>query len=124
MHFIREGNLLESESDGQREVSLRLQKLLLCFCDVVQDLAFNSHKEDTPTHNVSQLLGYPNNQASGPASGRFASLNSSTAITWEQRMLCCLANCSYCNKSFFHRVGKLFEKYVHINIQLIVHNSI
>ncbi|XP_013098613.2 exocyst complex component 2 [Stomoxys calcitrans] len=108
---IREGNLLESESDGQREVSLRLQKLLLCFCDVIQDLAFNSHKEETPTHNVSQLLGYPNNQSSGPASGRFASLSSTTAITWEQRMLCCLANCAYCNRSFFHRVGKLFERY-------------
>ncbi|XP_061397628.1 exocyst complex component 2 [Musca vetustissima] len=108
---IREGNLLESESDGQREVSLRLQKMLLCFCDVIQDLAFNSHKEETPTHNVSQLLGYPNNQSSGPASGRFASLSPSTVVTWEQRMLCCLANCAYCNKSFFHRVGKLFERY-------------
>lgn len=110
--IFREGNLLESESDGQREVSLRLQQLLLCFCNVIQELAFNYHKEETPTHNVSQLLGYPNNQLSGPASGRFASLSSSTstAITWEQRMLCCLANCAYCNKSFFHKVGKLFEK--------------
>ncbi|GBP12977.1 Exocyst complex component 2 [Eumeta japonica] len=63
-------------------------------------------------HNVSQLLGYPHNQSSGPGSGRFASLSSSTttATTWEQRMLCCLTNCAYCNKSFFHQVGKLFEK--------------
>ncbi|TMW54856.1 hypothetical protein DOY81_000089 [Sarcophaga bullata] len=110
---MREGNLLESESDGQREVSLRLQQLLLCFCNVIQELGFNSHKEETPTHNVSQLLGYPNNQIGGHSSGRFVSLplSSSTAITWEQRMLCCLANCAYCNRSFFHRVGKLFEKY-------------
>uniref|UniRef100_A0A1A9V874 Exocyst complex component 2 n=1 Tax=Glossina austeni TaxID=7395 RepID=A0A1A9V874_GLOAU len=109
---IREGNLMETESDGQREVSLRLQKFLLCFCDVIQELAFDSHKEEIPTHNVSQLLGYPNNQQNNTlTSGRFASFSSSTAVTWEQRMLCCLANCAYCNKSFFHRVGKLFERY-------------
>lgn len=102
---------METESDGQREVSLRLQKFLLCFCDVIQELAFDSHKEEIPTHNVSQLLGYPNNQQNNTlTSGRFASFSSSAAVTWEQRMLCCLANCAYCNKSFFHRVGKLFER--------------
>lgn len=117
---------MESESDGQREVSQRLQKFLLCFCDVIQDLAFNSHKEETPTHNVSQLLGYPNSVA--PQQQNHHQLqtqrdhdlctigneqfdrNMASSITWEQRMLCCLANCAYCHKSFFHRVGRLFEK--------------
>ncbi|KAM7352450.1 exocyst complex component secretory 5 isoform 2-T2 [Cochliomyia hominivorax] len=110
---MREGNLLESESDFQREVSLRLKQLLLCFCHAIQEWAFFSSKGDTVTHNVSQLLGYPNNQSSGPASGRFPSLSTTneTAITWEQRLLCCLANCAYCNKIFFNKVGKLFEKY-------------
>lgn len=110
---------MESESDGQREVSQRLQKFLLCFCDVIQDLAFNSHKEETPTHNVSQLLGYPNSsgvptqqlqQPNHHQMQQFDRNTSSSHITWEQRMLCCLANCAYCHKSFFHRIGNLFEK--------------
>ncbi|XP_017477844.1 PREDICTED: exocyst complex component 2 [Rhagoletis zephyria] len=105
---IREGNLLEPQSDGQREVSQRLQEFLSTFCGVIEELAYQSHDEETPTHNVSQLIGYPNVQQSGLTSGRFWSSN---VITWEQRMLCCLANCAYCNKSFFPHVGDVFVKY-------------
>lgn len=109
--MFREGNLLEHQSDGQRDVSQRLQEFLSCFCTVIEELAYQSHDEETPTHNVSQLLGFPNNQqiALNPAlnSGRFWG---SGGITWEQRMLCCLANCAYCNKSFFPHVGEIFVK--------------
>lgn len=104
---IREGNLLEPQSDGQREVSQRLQEFLSTFCGVIEELAYQSHDEETPTHNVSQLIGYPNVQQSALMSGRFWN---SSVITWEQRMLCCLANCAYCNKSFFPYVGDIFVK--------------
>ncbi|XP_037957649.1 exocyst complex component 2 [Teleopsis dalmanni] len=102
---IKEGNLLEPRSDGQREISTRLQEFLLSFCAVIEELAYQSHDEETPTHNISQLLGYPH---TAQTSGRFWC---STVVTWEQRMLCCLANCSYCNKSFFPHVGEIFVKY-------------
>ncbi|XP_014092975.2 exocyst complex component 2 [Bactrocera oleae] len=105
---IREGNLLEPQSDGQREVSQRLQEFLSTFCGVIEELAYQSHDEETPTHNMSQLIGYPNVQQSALMSGRFWN---SSVITWEQRMLCCLANCAYCNKSFFPHVGDIFVKY-------------
>ncbi|KAL7741108.1 hypothetical protein ACLKA6_018141 [Drosophila palustris] len=102
----REGNLLEPHSDGQREVTQRLQELLSAFSGVIAELAFASHDEETPTHNVSQLLGFPNAQQPESVSGV-----GSTAVNWEQRMLCCLANYAYCNKSFFHHIGGVFVRY-------------
>ena len=108
---FREGNLLELQSDGQRDVSQRLQEFLSSFCAVIEELAYQSHDEETPTHNVSQLLGFPNNQQNSAVgaltSGRFWS---ASVMSWEQRMLCCLANCAYCNKSFFPHVGEIFVK--------------
>ncbi|XP_030384774.1 exocyst complex component 2 [Scaptodrosophila lebanonensis] len=108
----REGNLLEPQSDGQREVSQRLQEFLSAFSRVIEELAYQSHDEETPTHNVSQLLGFPNAQHTDPnvSSGHFYATGTS-AVTWEQRMLCCLANYAYCNKSFFPHIGELFVKY-------------
>lgn len=102
----REGNLLEPHSDGQREVTQRLQELLSAFSGVIAELAYPSHDDDTPTHNVSQLLGFPNTQQPDSVSGV-----GSAAVNWEQRMLCCLANYAYCNKSFFPHIGGLFVRY-------------
>lgn len=102
----REGNLLEPHSDGQREVTQRLQELLSAFSGVIAELAYPSHDDDTPTHNVSQLLGFPNTQQPDSVSGV-----GSSAVNWEQRMLCCLANYAYCNKSFFPHIGGLFVRY-------------
>ncbi|KAH8263051.1 hypothetical protein KR044_003759 [Drosophila immigrans] len=105
----REGNLLEPHSDGQREVTQRLQELLSAFSGVIAELAFASHDDETPTHNVSQLLGFPNAQQPESVSG--AGSNSAAAVNWEQRMLCCLANYAYCNKSFFHHLGDRFVRF-------------
>ncbi|KAH8410483.1 hypothetical protein KR215_008781 [Drosophila sulfurigaster] len=105
----REGNLLEPHSDGQREVTQRLQELLSAFSGVIAELAFASHDDETPTHNVSQLLGFPNAQQPESVSGVGNSVGA--AVNWEQRMLCCLANYAYCNKSFFHHLGNLFVRY-------------
>ncbi|XP_017047511.1 exocyst complex component 2 [Drosophila ficusphila] len=103
----REGNLLEPQSDGQREVTQRLQEFLSAFSAVIEELAFHSHDEETPTHNVSQLLGFPNSQQPDSVAGS----GGGAAVTWEQRMLCCLANYAYCNKSFFPRLGEIFVRY-------------
>lgn len=103
---IREGNLLEPQSDGQREVSQRLQEMLSTFCGVLEELAFQSHDDEVNTSTVSQLLGFPNSQQSGPDSKMWGSV-----VSWEQRILCCLANCAYCNKSFFPHIGTVFVKY-------------
>lgn len=62
---------------------------------MIEELAFHSHDEETPTHNVSQLLGFPNAQQPDSVAG-----GAGATVTWEQRMLCCLANYAYCNKSF------------------------
>ncbi|XP_017110620.1 exocyst complex component 2 [Drosophila elegans] len=104
----REGNLLEPQSDGQREVTTRLQEFLSTFSGVIEELAFHSHDEETPTHNVSQLLGFPNAQQPDSVAGSAAA---GAAVTWEQRMLCCLANYAYCNKSFFPHLGEIFVRY-------------
>lgn len=103
----REGNLLEPQSDGQREVTQRLQEFLSAFSAVIEELAFHSHDEETPTHNVSQLLGFPNAQQPDSVAGS----GGAAAVTWEQRMLCCLANYAYCNKIFFPRLGDIFVRY-------------
>lgn len=103
----REGNLLEPQSDGQREVSQRLQELLSAFSGVIAELAYPAHDDETPTHNVSQLLGFPNAQQPDSVSAGVGS----AAVNWEQRMLCCLANYAYCNKSFFPHIGRLFVRY-------------
>lgn len=102
----REGNLLEPQSDGQREVSQRLQELLSAFSGVIAELAYPAHDDETPTH-VSQLLGFPNAQQPDSVSAGVGS----AAVNWEQRMLCCLANYGYCNKSFFPHIGGLFVRY-------------
>lgn len=105
---VREGNLLEPHSDGQREVTQRLQELLSAFSGIIAELAYPSHDDETPTHNVSQLLGFPNAQQPESVSGAGGG---GAAVNWEQRMLCCLANYAYCNKTFFAHIGEVFVRY-------------
>uniref|UniRef100_T1GPX0 Exocyst complex component 2 n=1 Tax=Megaselia scalaris TaxID=36166 RepID=T1GPX0_MEGSC len=97
---IREGNLLEPQSEGQREVSQRLQDMLHAFCGVIEKLA-QTQDDENHTPIVSQLLGFPNTSG----------LERGSSMTWEQRILCCLANCSYCHKIFFTHIGTVFVKY-------------
>ncbi|XP_017858063.1 PREDICTED: exocyst complex component 2 [Drosophila arizonae] len=108
---VREGNLLEPHSDGQREVTQRLQELLSTFSGVIAELAYPSHDDETPTHNVSQLLGFPNAQQPESVSGGGSGSGGGAALNWEQRMLCCLANYAYCNKSFFAHIGDIFVRH-------------
>lgn len=97
---IREGNLLEPQSEGQREVSQRLQDMLHAFCGVIEKLA-QTQDDENHTPIVSQLLGFPNTSG----------LERGSSMSWEQRILCCLANCSYSHKIFFTHIGTVFVKY-------------
>jgi exocyst complex component 2 len=106
---IREGGLLEPQSDGQREISKRLQEILNTFCDELERLALErSEEESQQAPTISQLIGFPsemlqqNSIAGEKGWGSF--------MSWEQRLLCCLSNCAYCNKIFFPRIGGIFAK--------------
>lgn len=100
---------MDAHPDAQREVSQRLQDMLIAFCNVIELLAYQINEEDAHTPIVSQLIGFPNANQDG-FSCRYSGLS------WEQRMLCCLANCLYCDKSFFSYIGSVFVKLVSIKI--------
>lgn len=90
-------------------MSKRFQEILGTFCGVIETLALQRSDEDPQqAPMLSQLIGFPaallQQQMSGDKSW-------GSSITWEQRMLCCLSNCIYCNKIFFPKLGGMFTKY-------------
>lgn len=91
-------------------MSKRIQELLGTFCGVIETLALQRSDEDPQqAPMLSQLIGFPaallQQQISGGTDKSWGS-----SITWEQRMLCCLSNCIYCNKVFFPKLAGLFSK--------------
>lgn len=125
---IRESSLLEPQSEGQREISKRFQDILDAFCGVIETLAYERCDDEQQMLGVSQLIGFPNSpKQNGKIGGAGAigdgnlsigggGINNADKIWdgvvgWEQRLLCCLANCAYCNNKFFLHLGTLFEKY-------------
>lgn len=128
---IRESTLLEPQSEGHREISKRFQDILDAFCAVIETLAYQRCDDDDEQQmlGVSQLIGYPNSPKPNASNTTTAAvgdtsvgggggdgiggdlLSGAAALGWEQRLLCCLANCAYCNKQFFPHLGQLFEKY-------------
>ncbi|EDS31273.1 exocyst complex component 2 [Culex quinquefasciatus] len=120
---IRETSLLEPQSDGQREMSKRIQELLGTFCGVIETLALQRSDEDPQqAPMLSQLIGFPaallQQQISGGTDKSWGS-----SITWEQRMLCCLSNCIYCNKVFFPKLAGLFTKHNYPVPSIAIENS-
>lgn len=103
---VREGSLLEPQSEGQREISQKLQDILNEFCVRIKQLADEQCDYDRGT--ISQLIGF-----SSPATSLSESKDNlgSGSVPYEQRLLCCLANCVYCTKIFFPHIGTLFVKY-------------
>lgn len=128
---IRESPLLEPQSEGHREISKRFQDILDAFCAVIETLAYQRCDDDDDQHllGVSQLIGFPNSPKPNTSTSAITSnadtsvggggadgsagdlLGGAAALGWEQRLLCCLANCAYCNKQFFPHLGTLFEKF-------------
>jgi exocyst complex component 2 len=119
---------LEASSEGQREISRIIQDILKSFCDCVEQLATErSDDEIQQSPNISQMIGFPANNLLPQSitineSGKSGvALNS--VITWEHRLLCCMANSAYCNKHFFHSLGNLFQKYGYPVPKLAIENS-
>lgn len=105
---IRETSLLEPHSEGQREILQRIKELLNTFCEVIQNLAFRHSDDDQQAPLVSQLIGFPSNvNRHQPIDYK----DWTGTVSWEQRSLCCLANCVYCNKIFFQHLNNLFNKH-------------
>ncbi|XP_055523309.1 exocyst complex component 2 [Wyeomyia smithii] len=118
---VRESSLLEPQSDGQREMSKRIQEMLATFSGVIETLALQRSDEDPQqSPMLSQLIGFPaallQQQVSGDKSW-------GSSITWEHRLLCCLSNCIYCNKIFFPKLGTLFSKHGYPVPTIAIENS-
>lgn len=110
---MREGALLEDHSDASREISQRTRELMTTFTEVIEVLAFQRYESNQQTPLVSQLIGFvANASAVNPMQPASPDEKGNTPITsWDQRLLCCLANCLYCNKIFFNRLATIFSKY-------------
>lgn len=109
----REGPLLEDHSDASREISQRTRELMTAFTEVVEVLASQRYDSNQQTPLVSQLIGFvAKTSAINSMQITTPEEKGSTPITSsDQRLLCCLANCLYCNKIFFNRVATIFSKY-------------
>lgn len=120
---MRETVILEPQSEGLREISKRFQDILDAFTSVIESLAIQP--DEMHQMGVSQMLGFPNSPAAlnssvtaggagkgGPGVGLADSERVwETVNGWEQRLLCCMANCAFSNKMFFNHLGTLFERY-------------
>lgn len=111
---IRENTLLEPQSEGAHELSQRVQEILDKFATVIESLAF---KEDEggagggrTVSTISQLVGCPaSTQNGGGGSGGDDKAGSN--LTWEQKLLCCMANCVYCDRLFFKQLEEIFTNF-------------
>ncbi|XP_058453290.1 exocyst complex component 2 [Malaya genurostris] len=118
---IRESSLLEPQSDGQREMSKRIQEMLATFCGVIETLALQRSDEDPQqAPMLSQLIGFPATLLQQHSTG---DKSWGSNITWEHRLLCCLSNCIYCNKLFFPKLGGLFTKHGYPIPTIAIENS-
>uniref|UniRef100_A0A182M5G2 Exocyst complex component 2 n=1 Tax=Anopheles culicifacies TaxID=139723 RepID=A0A182M5G2_9DIPT len=121
---VREGTLLEPQSDGQRELSKRFQEILTSFCTVIETLALQRSDEDPQqAPMLSQLIGFPAALLQQQMSTGDKREWVNPAITWEQRLLCCLSNCIYCNRIFFPKLGNLFTRHNFPVPTLAIENS-
>jgi exocyst complex component 2 len=118
---VRENPLFDTpNSEGQREVSKIIETILKCFCDVVEELA-TERSDDEIQQLPKQLI----TSANLPHSLNLneAKSISSAIITWEHRLLCCLANTAYCNRIFFNSLNNLFTKHGYPVPKLALENS-
>lgn len=102
---IRESLLLEEHSDALHEISQRTRELIVAFIDAIESLAFQRYDTNQQSSLVSQLIGF------GPSTHSADDKASLQISSWDQRLLCCLANCLYVNKIFFPHLSEVFTKY-------------
>lgn len=125
---VRENPLFDiPSSEGQREVSKIIETILKCFCEVIEALATERSDDDEiqqlPT---KQLIGnktanlHPHHSIN---LNEAKSISSTVTITYEHRLLCCLANAAYCNRTFFNNLSSLFSKHGYQVPKLALENS-
>lgn len=124
---IRENPLFDTpNSEGHREVAKIVETILMCFSTVVEELA-TERSDDEVQHMPKQLIGFPTNSNLLPHSINLdeakSTISSTITITWEHRLLCCLANSAYCNKMFINNLGNLFTKYGYPVPKMALENS-
>lgn len=124
---IRENPLFDTpNSEGHREVAKIVETILQCFSSVIEELA-TERSDDEVQHMPKQLIGFPTNSNLLPHSINLSevksTISSTITITWEHRLLCCLANSAYCNKMFINNLGNLFSKYGYPVPKLALENS-
>ncbi|CRL05667.1 CLUMA_CG018700, isoform A [Clunio marinus] len=127
MMEVRENPLFDTpNSEGHREVAKIVETILSCFSNVVEELA-TERSDDEVQHMPKQLIGFPTNSSLLPHSINLteakSTISSTITITWEHRLLCCLANSAYCNKTFINSLGNLFVKFGYPIPKLALENS-
>lgn len=118
----RESALIEPHSDGQRDLARKIQDILQSFCNVIETLAMERSDEDQAAPAISQLIGFPQEMHT------YQSVTGGTSdwgslLTWEQRMICCLANCAYCNKIIFNNINITFSSFGLTNVKLAIEHG-
>lgn len=125
---VRENPLFDTpNSEGHREVAKIVEAILKHFSNVIEELA-NERSDDEVQHMPKQLIGFPTNSNLLPHSINLnevkSTISSTITITWEHRLLCCLANSAYCNKMFINStLGNLFLKFGYPVPKLALENS-
>lgn len=109
---IRESPLLEAQSEGAHELSQRMQEILDKFATVIESLAFTEDDSagggGRTVSTISQLIGCPASTPGGGNNNGGGDGEKSISLTWEQKLLCCMANCVYCDRIFFTQLGEIF----------------
>jgi exocyst complex component 2 len=80
-----------------------------------------SEEESQQATAISQLIGFPSEMLQ--QSSIVGEKGWGSFMSWEQRLLCCLSNCAYCNKLFFPRIGAIFTKFGYPVPTLAIENS-
>lgn len=106
---IRETPLLDDQSEGLPHISQRTRELLATFCEVLETLAFQKCDTNQQAPLVCQLIGFAAN-SSNSAQPHGDDKSWRQIVSWDQKLLCCLANCLYCNKKFFAHLHTVFTK--------------
>lgn len=127
MMEIRENPLFDNpNSEGQREVAKIIETILKNFSNVIEELA-TERSDDEVQHMPKQLIGFPTNSSllrhSINLNDAKSTISSTITITWEHRLLCCLANSAYSNKIFINNLGNLFTKHGYPVPKLALENS-
>lgn len=108
---IRETTLLGDQSESLAHISQHTRELLNTFCEVLEKLAFQKCDKTPQAPLVCQLIGFTANSSANSSIQLHGDDKSwRQIVTWDQKLLCCLANCLYCNKKFFAHLNTVFTK--------------